>query len=158
MKIGIIVYSQTGTTKSVMEQLKERLAAAGHQVALESVETAGDVAPGPGAVELSSAPDATLYDAVVFASPVQAFSLAPAMKAYMDQMGSLEGKRAACLVTKRLPGKWTGGYAAVRRIRKRCQERGATIGPSEIIVWSHKDRDRLVAEAVDALAVFFGSS
>lgn len=42
MKVGIVVYSQTGNTLSVATKLKEKLAAAGHSVALEQVKLVGE--------------------------------------------------------------------------------------------------------------------
>ncbi len=41
MKIGIIVYSQTGNTFSVAEKLKAKLTAAGHNVNIERLTTVG---------------------------------------------------------------------------------------------------------------------
>lgn len=42
---------------------------------------------------MKSAPDVSGYDAVIFASPVQAFSLAPVMKLYLSKLPSLAGKK-----------------------------------------------------------------
>lgn len=157
MKIGIIVFSQTGNTKSVAEQLKEKLEAAGHTAAVDPVVPAGEVSPGPGPKDVSftSKPDVEAYDAVIFGSPVQAFSLAAVMKAYMAQIGSLKGKKTACFVTKQLPGNWTGGNKAVKQLTKACEAKGAEIAGSSIVIWSSKEKEQMISEAVDKLSALF---
>ena len=88
MNIGIIVYSQTGNTLSVAERLKEALSSKGHTSSIERVEiVAESLHP-----KLKAAPDTVPYDALVLASPVHAFTLAPAMKAYLAQLPELSGK------------------------------------------------------------------
>jgi len=47
MKIGIIVYSQTGNTLSVAEKLKEKLAVAGHSAEIEQVMVGASRETGP---------------------------------------------------------------------------------------------------------------
>jgi flavodoxin len=56
MKIGIIVYSNTGHTLSVARQLEQALSAAGHKVELEQVLTEGTPKPGATHVPLKTRP------------------------------------------------------------------------------------------------------
>ena len=155
MKIGIIVYSQTGNSQSVAEKLKDRLTEKGHTAEVEQVVPAGEVSPGTKEVHFKSKPDVEAYEALVFGSPVQAFSLAAAMKAYMMQIGSLKDKKTACFITKQLPGNWTGGKKALKQLRKFCEARGGTIAASGIIIWSSKEKERMINEAVDKLSALF---
>ncbi|MBN1935296.1 MAG: flavodoxin family protein, partial [Anaerolineae bacterium] len=106
MKIGIIVYSQTGNTYSVAQKLETRLAAAGHSVTLERITIIGEASPGT-PVQFQTRPDVGPYDALVFGAPVQAFSLVTVMRSYLGQIASLQGKQVACFVTKQLPFYWT---------------------------------------------------
>lgn len=101
MNIGIVIYSQTGNTLSVAERLRDRLTEEGHTSAIERVTVEGEVKPGT-PVQLTACPDPAGYDAVVFASPVQGFSLALAMKAYLEQVGGLSGKPVALYITQHL--------------------------------------------------------
>jgi flavodoxin len=108
MNVGIIVYSQTGNTLSVAQKLEGALKANGH-------------AAGIARVEAGSTPDVSPYDLVIFAAPVQAFALAPAMKLYLSQISSLAGKKVCCFVTQQLKKAWLGGNHAVRQIQAACK-------------------------------------
>lgn len=158
MNIGIIVYSQTGNTKSVAEQLKDKLNAKGHSAVIEEVVPAGEVSPGMKEVTFTSKPDVEAYDAVIFGAPVQAFSLAAAMKAYMRQIGSLQGKKAACFVTKQLRGKWTGGNGAVKQLCKFCEASGGMVAGTGIIIWSSKEKEQMIENTVEELSSLFINS
>jgi len=155
MKIGIIVFSQTGNTRKVAEKLKARLSAGGHEAVIEEVIPQGEVTPGMKNVSFDSAPEVSGYEGVVFASPVQAFSLAAAMGVYLKQIASLEGKKIACFVTKQLAGKWTGGNHAIRQISNLCKARGATPAASDVIIWSSKKRDQMIEETIDTISAAF---
>ena len=81
MKVGIIVYSQTGNTYGVAQKLKDKFAEAGHEAEVERITITGQATPGSKDFKLEARPDTELYDVLIFAAPVQAFSLNPAMAA-----------------------------------------------------------------------------
>ncbi len=155
MKIGIVVYSQTGNTHSVAEKLKERFAEAGHSAEIERIITTGNVSPGAKEVGFEHLPSVDAYDALVLASPVQAFSLSAAMREYLKQLSSLENKTIACLVTKQLPFHWTGGNQAVSRMKGICEAKGAAVCGSAIVHWRKSKREQQINEAVDSLSGLF---
>ena len=155
MSIGIIVYSQSGHTLSVAEELKERLTAAGHTVSLEKVTVAGGRKPGDKEFELEAMPDAAPYDAVVFASYVEAFSLCEVMARYLKRIESLQGKKVACLVTQFFPYPWMGGNRAIRQMRKLCQSKGATVVGTGVVNWAKSRRDQTTTSVVDRLSGLF---
>ncbi len=150
MNIGIIVHSQTGNTLSVAEKLREALAQAGHTVTVDRVEAEGK--PDGQPIKLRRAPDAGKYDVVVLGAPVHAFSLAPAMRAYLAQVPPLKGKRVAGFVTQQFPFAWMGGNHALRQLRRACEAKGATVCGSGAVNWSRRSRDRQIAELVDRLS------
>lgn len=152
MNIGIVVHSQTGNTLSVAERLREKLAAAGHAVALERLEAEGEVRPGVRDVRLKSVPDVEAYDAVVLGSPVHAFALSVAMQAYLRQVPSLAGKRVACFVTQFFPFAWMGGHHALRQMARACQAKGATVCGTGVVNWSRRNRDQRIAAVVDRVS------
>jgi NAD(P)H dehydrogenase (quinone) len=154
MDIGLIVYSQTGNTYSVATNLQEKLSTAGHSVTLERIEVVGEVSPGQ-AVQFKTLPDASKYDALVFGSPVQAFSLCQAMVAYLKQVPSLQGKKVACLVTQAFPYPWLGGNRAIRQMKRACDSKGATVCGSGIVNWMKKRREQQIVEVVDQLSGLF---
>lgn len=155
MHIGIIVFSQTGHTRSVTEKLAARLTEGGHDVSIEEVKPEGDVTPATKNVTFISAPEVGPYEGIVFASPVQAFSLASGMKAYLGRIGSLEKKKVACFVTKQIPAKWTGGNKALRQMKKFCTRSGAVPAATGIIFWGEKYRERMIDETVKTIAGAF---
>jgi flavodoxin len=152
MNIGIIVYSQTGNTLSVAQRLKEKLAAAGHSAVLEKITVAGERKQGDRAFELEASPDAKAYDAIVFGSAVEAFSLSPVLTEYLKKVESLEGKRVALLVTQQFPYPWMGGNRAIRQMRNLCQSKGATVIGSSVVNWAKSRREKTTAVAVDRLS------
>lgn len=154
MKIGIIIYSQTEYTYSVAQKLKEKLIAYGHQANLERVITAGDAQPGAKNIEFKAQPDVNMYDALIFGDPVHAFSLAPAMKAYLEQITSLQNKKVACFVTKGLPFHRTGGKQAISQMKKISESKGGTVLGTGIVVW-RGGREKEIADLADKFSKLF---
>jgi hypothetical protein len=152
MKVGIVVYSRTGNTLSVATKLKEKLAAAGHAVALEPVKLVGERKPGSREFQLGPLLDVTLYDVLVFGAAVEAFSLSPVMAKYLGEIGSLEKKSAVCLITQGFPFAWLGGNRAARQMRKLCEAKGAAVRGSAVVNWMGKGLDRRIADGVEKLS------
>ena len=152
MQVGIVVYSQTGNTYSAAEQIKERLVKAGHSVEIKRITVIGK--PSGKEIQLDSIPEVDNFDALVFASPVQAFSLAPVMKAYLAQLASLKGKKIACLVTKQLPFNWTGGNQAISQMENICQTKSGKVSGSVIVNWQPAKREQTKV-ALERLSAIF---
>ena len=155
MNIGIVVYSRSGNTYSVALKLEEKLAAAGHAVTLERLETVGEPQPGDKDIRFQSLPDLSQYDALVFGSAVEAFSLSQIMATYLKQVVSLEGKKVAFLVTQAFPYRWLGGNRAVRQMTRACESKGATVCGSGIVNWMHKRREQRIVDVTDRLSGLF---
>lgn len=155
MNIGIIFYSQTGNTKSVAEKLQQKLESAGHAATLQEILISGAVPAQPGKFELQQVPDPTAYDAVIFGAPVQAFSLNPAMKAYMAQLPDLSGMKVACFVTKQIPLLWLGGTGAIAKMKNACESKGAAVAGTGIVVWAKKRREQSIRQCVENLSTLF---
>jgi flavodoxin len=155
MKIGIIVYSRTGNTQSVAEKLKEKLAAGGHSVEIARVVPEDGVQPVQRNPALKTRPAVDAYEALVFGSPVQAFSLAQVTDSYLSQLDSLAGKKVALLVTEALPYPWMGGNRAVSRMKKLAASKGAEVLGFGIVNWSRRDREQRISRVVDDLAGLF---
>jgi menaquinone-dependent protoporphyrinogen IX oxidase len=148
MKIGIIVYSQTGNTLSVAEKLKEKLATAGHSPEIEQVTVVGGHKSGDRTFQLETRPDVAQYDALVFGSAVEAFSLSPVMRGYLAVVDSLQGKQIACLVTQLFPYPWMGGNRAIRQMRGLCKSKGATVCGAGVVNWSKFRRANTTEQAI----------
>ena len=155
MNIGIILYSQTGNTYSVSLKLKEKLITAGHSVNIERLKVTGEVRPGTKDIKFEALPDTEPYDALVFGSPVQAFSLSSVMASYLTQIESLQGKKVAFLVTHFFPFPWMGGNRTVGQMKKICESKGAAVCGAEIVDWSNPSREKRITEVVENLSKLF---
>ncbi|MCK5828466.1 flavodoxin family protein [Candidatus Bipolaricaulota bacterium] len=155
MNIGIVVYSQTGHTLEVCEKLAERLIGEGHSVALEQVTVVGGRTPKTKDFELETKPTVEGYDAIVFASYVEAFSLCAVLSRYLKAIGSIQGKHVACLVTQQFPYSWMGGSRAIKQMKKACQSKGATVRATGIVNWAKSRREATMAEAINRLGKAF---
>ncbi len=155
MNIGIVVYSWSGNTLSVAEKLNEKLSAGGHSVTLEQVTVVGERKQGDKEFQLETVPEVASYDALVFGSAVEAFSLSPVLTEYLKKVGSLEGKNVACLVTQFFPYPWMGGNRAIRQMRKLCRAKGATIAGSAVVHWVKYRRDKTTSVALARLSGLF---
>jgi len=155
MKIGIILYSQTGNTYSVSLKLKEKLIIAGHSVNIERLKVIGEVRPGIKDIRFETLPDTDSYDALVFGSPVQAFSLSSVMASYLTQIASLQGKKVAFLVTQFFPFPWMGGNRAIGQMKKICEPKGAATRGAAVVNWSNPSREKRITEVVEKLSKLF---
>lgn len=154
MKIGIIVYSQSGNTYEAAESIKKVLLGRGHFVDIERIEVADEKERDINKIKINNFPDLTQYEGVIFGSPVHAFSLSMPMAAYMSQITSLKDKRLAFFVTKSLPLNVTGGNQAVSKMKKIAESKGGIIGESGIIVWA-KDREKQISKAAENVSKIF---
>ena len=154
MKVGIIVYSKAGNTYSVAEKLKEALENAGHSANIERIEVIDEKQTDINKIQIQSNPNLEKYDAIVFGAPVNAFSLCPAMNAYMSQINPLGDKKIACFVTKGLPFASTGGNQAIGQMKKICESKGGNISGSGVIVWN-KDREKQITKMSEELSNLF---
>lgn len=156
MKIGIIVYSHTGNTHSIAKKLEEKLSKGGHSVNIERVTVANDINPRPVDYELERKPKIKGYDALIFGSPVEAFSLSPVMIRYLKQVASLEDKKTACLVTQFFPFRWMGGNRAAGQMRKICESGGAKVCGYGVVNWmGERRRGKITKRVVEELSELF---
>lgn len=154
MNVGIIVYSQSGNTLSVAQKLEKVIKSAGHTVSIVRIEPVSEGAHSP----LKSAPEITTYDAVVFASSIRAFSLAPVMKLYLSQISDITGKQASCFVTQHFKKKFLGGNRAIRQIKAACKAKGAEVIWSGVVNWSSDMREKQIDDIVISLSSIYGES
>ena len=139
MKVGLIVWSATGNTLSVAESFADTLTADGHTVTIEKIAIdAPDPARRPESWALTGTPDPAPYDALVFGSPVEAFSLSGVMNRYLSEAGDLAGKPVFTYVTQYFPKPWMGGANAVKQLAKLVEKKGGEPCGMAVINWSSK--------------------
>lgn len=156
MKVLIAVYSESGNTEEAARRVASSLGEAGHAVRMEPILAAKPGRPGNNAGAALRQFDAADCDAIILATPVQAFSLPPAMARWLGSLPALGGKRAAFLVTKQLPWNWTGGSRVLGALRKAAEQSGAEPGAGAIVHWASPKRDAEMGAACDAIGRSLG--
>ncbi len=157
MKIGLIYYTQTGNTLSVMEIIAGELKQAGHETVMHKLVPIGEVHPGIKDVKFESLPDIASCDGLVIGSPVHAFSLCPAMSFYLSKLDPLGKKKAAVFVTQHFPFAWMGGNRAISTMQNLLDGKGATVVKAGVINWSNRMRPLQINDVVSkAVKTFVG--
>lgn len=109
MRGAAVFYSFSGNTRKACLFLKETIGALGSSLDLIDLKLEKEVVPffkqclgaalkkKPRLVEADY--DLGIYDFIIFASPVWAFTYAPALRSYLNKAKGLEDKMAACFLT-----------------------------------------------------------
>ncbi|MBN1313848.1 MAG: NAD(P)H-dependent oxidoreductase [Anaerolineales bacterium] len=150
MHIGIIVYSLSGHTLRVAKKLKDRLAASGHRITLDRIEVDGPTTLQAESGVLKTVPPVDAYDAIVLGSPVRGGTPPPPVKSYLNQIGSLQGKKMALLVTGIFPAGW-GRNQTLSELTGILESKGATVCGSGSVGWISLNRKRQIAAAIGSL-------
>jgi len=152
MKIGIIVYSMTNNTFSVAERLRDALIQKGAEAEIARVVFEGDDPKSNTPLKLVGAPDPNGYEALVFASPVQAFSLARAMVLYLEQLPRFKAKKVLFFTTQHLKKAWLGANHAIRQAKALIAAKGTAVTGTGVVHWSSEQREEQITSLVTNLA------
>jgi menaquinone-dependent protoporphyrinogen IX oxidase len=155
MKIGIIVHSQTGNTLSVAQRLKGKLLEVGHTVDIEKIVPLDAKQMDVKKVQIETMPNIEQYDALVFGAPVQGASVSAVMKAYLSQLASLKGKKAACYVTEFFPFAWMGGNKSIEQMKKICEAKDTEVCGTGVINWKNAHREEMINGLVEEFSKLF---
>lgn len=147
MKIGILVYSYTGNTLYVAQKMKETWSDK-HIVNIERINSINDQEPNVNNIVLKNIPDLSTYDTLVFASPVNGFSLAPVMKAYLKQIEHVSSKRIFAFVTMFFPFNWMGGNQAINNVMSLLETKGLKLQNKGIIHWKKQNREKQIEDLI----------
>ena len=147
MKIGIIIYSETGNTLSVGVKLKEELELLKIDVNLHNIELTDDSNARRNIIKFKDNINLDSYDMLIFGSPVQAFSLSLVMSKYLKE-ANLNNKKVMCFVTQAFPFSWMGGNRAIKQMNNICLKKDAEIINNGIINWYRKDKEERVEKLI----------
>lgn len=153
MNVGVIVFSATGNTLSVAQEIKDSLMDKGHTVTLERVTTLNENPHSEGGKQLKNTPKTDPYDMLIFGAPVWGFTLCSVMKSYFSQLERLDGKKVGCFVTQQLPYAWMGGNRSISEMKTMCENKGASVYNTGIINWSSKKKMQQIKEMVKNMTV-----
>ena len=156
MKIGIVVHSITGNTQSVAERIQQQLVQQGHVVNIERIRPTGkEPVQSEASVVLTSMPDLSAYDALVFGSPVQAFALDPVMSAYLKKVADLGHRKTVCFITQMMAFRFFVGNRSIKHMKTLCEARNGAVSLTGIINWSNKQRAQMIDDLVSQVAKQF---
>ena len=155
MNIGIIVYSKTGNTLHVADEIRMSLVKAGFQAEVLRFSAETEHGKTSTQIRLSALPDPNRFDAVIFGAPVQAFSLDPAMSSNLRQIDTLKHVPTLCFITQHFKKSWLGGNRAMKQLLAQLREKRVMAHAIGIVHWSSGEReaqiDRIATQCVKAL-------
>ncbi len=156
MKIGIIVHSQTGTTRKFADKIAGRLKADGHLIDLTQIETDVPIksrsARLPQKFAITNLPDITEYDTVLLGGPVWGFSASIGALECIKAFGELKEKQFLPFVTMGFPFKFMGGKQAITLMSRKAADKNATILPGFVVSKLFHDFERDMDEAAVVIA------
>mgnify|MGYP001419197335 CR=1 FL=1 len=152
MKIAIVFYSFSGNTRKACKFLKGQLSAS-HEVELlelmlkepeRSFFRQGKAAFLQHTPELVNHCDVSKYDFVVLASPVWAFTFAPALRTFLKVAGGLENKKTAVFVTC---GSAFPGGRALEKFKNVVLEKKVQVRFSKCLIGDKTDNQKYLDDA-----------
>jgi len=152
MKALIVIHSQTGHTVFFARAIAESLQKLGCETDTEILRTVTFARPTSRAIELRRVPDPAGYDILLAGAPVWAFNASPVIMAYLNELKTLKGMRAAAFVTHALPFRIFGVERALRRMSGALEMLGAQVYAGEELTWMLKPENNVLQERSRRLA------
>jgi len=146
MKVGIIVYSQTGNTLNVAKQIQEVIVSCNHSCEIKPIEVFDTKT-----MKLKTIPSAQHFDLILFASPVQGFSLSRPMATYLSNLAIPENQKVGMVVTQYLSKDWMGGSHAIKQMRTTLTQKHAIILGEDIIHYYRPDKDQQIKDLLERI-------
>ncbi|MDY0294472.1 MAG: flavodoxin domain-containing protein [Acholeplasmataceae bacterium] len=139
---GIVVYSKTGNTKMVAEEIAKK-----GSLPLHVVLPVNDD-PQIKEPELKESPDITAYDHVILGSPVHGFMLANVMRVYIEKTDFTQ-KKVDLFITHFFPFAWMGGTHTLKQMKKLVEKKGGEVHLMIPINWKNKKREQDIKNLVE---------
>jgi multimeric flavodoxin WrbA len=147
MKIGIIVYSETGHTRQVALEIKKVLELANHQVRLEEI-TVYNIASDK---TLKDIPSMEGYDILILGTPVQGFSLPVPVQDYLKRTEIPKRQKLGVLMTQYFKVGWLGGNHTMRQLLSAVAYANPDLYGYGIVHWSSRRRETQIKDLVKIL-------
>ena len=148
MKVGLIVYSETGHTLSVANELKAALVQKRHDVVLDMI-TVKNVKTDKSLVNL---PLLEGYDVIIFATPVQGFSLPLPVLEYLKRSKLPKKQRIGVLMTQYFKFAWLGGNHTMKQLLGAVAYANPDLYGYGDVHWSCKRRSEQIVAVVRKLS------
>jgi flavodoxin len=125
MKIAIVYYSKTGTTKKFAEIIADALKSKKHSIDLIELKVTGLPKLKTEDAKIENIPDCSKYDLIMIGSPVWGFTATPVAITCLKRMTGIKGKRVVPFVTMGFPFVSMGGTQTASLMSKLAKEAGA---------------------------------
>lgn len=145
MKIGIILFSETGNTYSVAKKIKEHLK--GKDVTIEKIEIQR-LSSDRNHFNFTYEPCVENYDLIIFGAFTEGFMLTPVMKEYLEKQ-DLTNKRVMAFITHFFPYAWMGGTNSLKQMKTLLESKESKILSTGIINWKHPKRNKDIDDLVN---------
>ena len=137
MNIGIVIHTQTGTTRKFANLISGKLIQAGHQVTIMELTT--NVTVNGGTIkhhtpfEITNQPDVSGFDAVCIGAPVWAFGESVVIHKCINSLVTMKDKPVIPFVTMGFPLDGMGGKTAIAHMSEDAKRMGAKVLPGSIV-------------------------
>ncbi len=159
MKLGIIIYSKTGTTLEFGKVIAAKLKEDGHDVDIVELKTDVPVelksARAASNFNITNLPDCGMYDALLVGGPVWAFTAAPVTVSCLKQLQGISGKKLLPFVTMGFPFAFMGGSRAISAMSGIAAQSGAQVLPGKIAPKLFRHQDMLMKKAASEIPEYF---
>ena len=155
MNIGILVHSLTGNTLLVAQKLSDKLKTQGHKANIVRLAPIGGDSTkmtDQTKIRLEPLPALDAFDFIVFAGPVNGFSMSAVMSKCFSTVPTLRGKRVACFVTQAFSRPFLGGNRTISQYVHKCEALGAKVCATGIVNWRNKQRDKMIQDVVETIS------
>lgn len=148
MKVGIMLYSQSGHTALFGKEIYNCLIKAEIDTDIKMLRPKGVLKPFSRDVELRNIPETNEYDVLLIGGPVMVMKPSPVILSFIKDIDSLKGRKALSFVTHCLPFKFMGANQAIKKMNEKLDVLCAEIleGESLFCILSPK-KEKMVAAA-----------
>lgn len=131
MTTGIIVYSYTGHTLSLVQQLVSQME---QKANIFTLEPAGQMNLSALKTPIKSVPDISSFDTAILATPVHGGRMSSPMATFLDETQDLLNKKVILLSTHFFPHAW-GCKQMFSSMREICENKGAQVVHEGDLYW-----------------------
>ena len=154
MNIGIIVYSHTGHTLHLANEIEARLSKESHNVTLERLRTVVPLSMGATRVDLKTIPAVEQYDALLLGTPVRGGLPSPPVIRFIEQSASFKGKKVGCFATGFFKASW-GQNQTLDRMKELCENKSAEVVGIGSVRWFSFTRKQQITDVSKHLSALF---
>ena len=148
MKFKMILYSRTGHTRRVGEEVAWHLFDSGHKVDVVNLESTVPLIMGAEHMAESEIAAIAGYDGLIIASPVHGGKMSEPIRKYIGSVKSFDGKPIVLLATHFLRNAW-GAHQALLEMQNQCVSQEGTVLGSIEVRWFNLHRRRDIQKAVE---------